>query len=523
MARAVPRWLAGLGAAGGRRVDALLGGRARRSVIVVLTCALALAVADQGALSATAGAIQSYFGISKAKFGLLGSITTAVSAVATLPFGVYVDRADRSRILAWGTVVWTAATIVSGLATNYLMLLATRVFLGMVIAVAYPAVASLIGDYFPSAERGRIYGFVLSGELIGTGVGVILASLAASVFDTWRAAMLVLALPAAGVSWLVFRLPEPMRGGPSQMPAGQRDVLSARRVREGAGPDSPVEAVGDGPADGPVDSPADSSGDGPVERARGDDDLAAEQVREHGVEPRQALILRGDPSRMGLPAAVRYVLRIRTNAIVIVASALGYFFFSGFRFFGIEWIQQHYDVGRAAASSLALLVGVVAISGVLAGGWSADRLLSHGRINARVVVPAVTFVVAAVLFAPGIATGSLGLALALILPGAFLFAASNPPLDAARLAVMPARLWGRAESVRTVCRGALEASAPVTFGLVAGNVFGGRGQGLTSTFLVMLAPLLLSGVILLVAMRTYPRDVATAVASEEAQSDRESS
>ncbi len=496
MARAVPGWLAGLGAAGGRRVDALLGGRARRSVIVVLTCALALAVADQGALSATAGAIQDYFGISKAQFGLLGSITTAVSAVATLPFGVYVDRADRSRMLAWGTVVWTAATIASGLATSYLVLLATRVFLGMVIAVAYPAVASLIGDYFPSAERGRIYGFVLSGELVGTGVGVILASLAASVFGTWRAAMLVLAVPAAGVSWLVFRLPEPMRGGPSQMPAGQHDVLSAQRVREGAGPDG---AIG-----------------GPVEGDRGGDDLAAEQIREHGVGPRPALVLRRDPSTMGLPAAVRYVLRIRTNAIVIVASALGYFFFSGFRFFGIQWMQQHYGVGRAAASSLALLVGVVAIAGVLAGGWSADRLLSHGRVNARVVVPAVTFVVAAVLFAPGIATGSLGFALALILPGAFVFAASNPPLDAARLDVMPARLWGRAESVRTVCRGALEASAPVTFGLVAGNVFGGRGQGLTSTFLVMLAPLLLSGLILLVAVRTYPRDVATAVASERA-------
>lgn len=280
------------------------------------------------------------------------------------------------------------------------------------------------------------------------------------------------------------------------MPAGQHDVLSAQRVREGAGPDG---AIG-----------------GPVEGDRGGDDLAAEQIREHGVGPRPALVLRRDPSTMGLPAAVRYVLRIRTNAIVIVASALGYFFFSGFRFFGIQWMQQHYGVGRAAASSLALLVGVVAIAGVLAGGWSADRLLSHGRVNARVVVPAVTFVVAAVLFAPGIATGSLGLALALILPGAFVFAASNPPLDAARLDVMPARLWGRAESVRTVCRGALEASAPVTFGLVAGNVFGGRGQGLTSTFLVMLAPLLLSGLILLVAVRTYPRDVATAVASERA-------
>lgn len=116
-------------------------------------------------------------------------------------------------------------------------------------------------------------------------------------------------------------------------------------------------------------------------------------------------------------------------------------------------------------------MGVVAVAGVLTGGRVADRLMRAGRVDARVVVAAVTVTAAAVLFAPGIHASSLGSAPAMLLPGAFVLSACNPPLDAARLDVMPSRLWGRAEAVRTVCRGLLEAAAPVTFGLVADHAF----------------------------------------------------
>jgi predicted MFS family arabinose efflux permease len=399
-------------------------------VVPVLTCVLALATADQGALSATAATIQDYYGISKAEFGLLGTVSTAVTAAATLPFGVLVDRTTRTRLLGWVILLWAAAMVASGLAPSYLVLVGTRVFLGMVAGVAYPATASLIGDYFPSSERARVYGYVLSGELLGTGVGILVATFAASVFDTWRAAMFVLVPLAIAVSWLVFRLPEPARGSSDRMP--------------------------------------------------------------------------------GLGSAIRHVLRVRTNIILIVASALGYFFFAGLRFFGIQWVELHYGLGRGVASSLVLVFSAFAVGGVLVGGRVADRLLARGMTSARVVVPAVTIVGAAVLFAPGIITSSVALALALTLPGAFLFAASNPPLDAARLDVMPSALWGRAEAVRTLCRGGIEAAGPVSFGWVAGAAFGSREDGLTYTFVVMLVPLLLSGALLAVARRTYPSDVAAA-------------
>lgn len=96
---------------------------------------------------------------------------------------------------------------------------------------------------------------------------------------------------------------------------------------------------------------------------------------------------------------------------------------------------------------------------------------------------------------------------------------------------MQHQLWGRAEAVRTVLRSLLEAAAPLIFGYVSssfgggaaglsgvtghGNATGGS-RGLDTTFLIMLVPLALSGVLLLTAARArYPRDVATAIASED--------
>jgi hypothetical protein len=90
---------------------------------------------------------------------------------------------------------------------------------------------------------------------------------------------------------------------------------------------------------------------------------------------------------------------------------------------------------------------------------------------------------------------------------------------------MPAQLWGRAEGVRTFVRQTAQAAAPLLFGLLA-DLLGSRGvssqrnvtaadtRGLQYTFLIMLIPLALNGLILLRARRSYPADVATAIASE---------
>jgi MFS family permease len=126
-------------------------------------------------------------------------------------------------------------------------------------------------------------------------------------------------------------------------------------------------------------------------------------------------------------------------------------------------------------------------------------------------VPAFTAVAAVLLFIPALVTHSSLTALPYIVFAGAALSAQNPPIDAARLDIVPAALWGRAEGIRTFVRSGAQALAPLLFGGVSDLLSQGHPiSGLRWTFVIMLVPLGASAVFLFRAMRTYPTDVATA-------------
>jgi MFS family permease len=460
------------GRAGSRRLTVALGGAERTRVIVLLAAVLGLSSADAATVGAAATQLRHALHISNTDIGLLVTVTSLIAAVASLPFGVLADRVRRTWTLGGAIVLWGAAMIWSATVGSFGELLLARVFLGGVTAAAGPLVASLVGDYFPSAERGRIYGYILAGELAGAGVGFAVTGDIATL--SWRAAFVILALPAFALAWLMFKLPEPERGGRSAL----------------AHPAARAE-----PTDGPRETDA------------------QRLAREHGVQPDPELVLTRDPRRLSLSAATRYVLSIRTNIVLIVASACGYYFLAGVQTFGVEFVTHQYGIAQALGTLVLLVVGAGAIAGVLAGGALGDFLLRRGYLNGRILVSAITATAAVVLFVPAIFTRSAVTALPYITLAALALSAQNPPLDAARLDIMVPLLWGRAEGVRTFLRTTAQALAPLLFGAVSDYVFGGGRSGLQWTFAVMLVPLGASAYLLYKALATYPRDVATAAAS----------
>jgi len=502
-------------------VDAA-GGPARARVALTLAAVLAVSGADTGTISAVADNLERAFGVGNTQIGLLLTVVSLTGAVCTVPAGILTDRVRRTRLLGGSIVIWAVATVASGAATSYLWLLLARVALGVVTATAGPAIASLTGDFFPAADRARMYGLILGGELAGSGVGFLISGDLSSV-TTWRAAFWWLAVPSLALAWVVWRLPEPARDGASRIPAGATEVTDERDVAAGGA--ARVRARRRGKSSG-QEEPA------PVERALADS----------GVGPRDDLVLREDPARRSLWWAVGYVLRVRTNVVIIVASALGYFYFAGLRSFAVIFATGHYGISKPTASLLILVIGLGTLAGVYVGGRATDRLLRRGHLRVRVFLPAACLLAVTPVFAAGIAVPAVPIALPLLIVGGFLLGAPNPGLDAARLDIMPGRLWGRAEAVRTALRSAGEATAPLLFGFVSQYVFGGPGAaspgpasqgtgspaaasggttaaqsaGLEYTFLLFLGALLIAGLFALAALRTYPRDVATAVASDKA-------
>src|SRR5262249_49117304 len=156
----------------------------------------------------------------------------------------------------------------------------------------------------------------LAGELLGAGFGFAVTGDIATI--SWRAAFVVLAVPALALAWFVLKLPEPPRGGTAPLESVHPTPERAKPQEEG--------------------KPSD----------------AQQVAREHGIEPDPELVLRHET--VSFATAVRYVLRVRTNVILIAASACGYYFLAGIQTFGSEFAKEQYRIDQAFANVLLLLV-----------------------------------------------------------------------------------------------------------------------------------------------------------------------
>jgi MFS family permease len=490
------------------------GGPARARVVVLFALVLALNGADASTVGAIAPQLESSLHIGNTDIGLLTSVTLLVGAIFTIPVGLLVDRTKRMPVLSISVVLWSLASMFSAFAGSYGSLLLTRIALGAVAASAGPAIASLTGDYFAAGERARIWSYILLGEAAGTAFGFIISGFVASAID-WRAAFFVLALPGFIVARELWRtVPEPLRGGQSHLELGTQSLAEAlaqaraqadRRSDDVATPDTPASDAAQ--------------------------DAAREAAQRAGAQPAPERILHEDAGQMSLVRAVRYIVSIPSNVLMIAGSSLGYFYFAGLQTFALLFVKGHYHASQVTAELvLALLVGG-AVIGTLIGGRLPDALVKRGDLGARVWFPGVCYVGAALLFIPGLVGKHLTPAVWFDVAGAALVFAANPPIQAARLDVVPSGLWGRAQSALTCIRSLAQATAPLVFGgvsqLVAGIVpsqapIGTRPHAPSSTastaleitFLIMLTTLVAAGVLLFRARKTFATDVATAAASE---------
>jgi MFS family permease len=163
---------------------------------------------------------------------------------------------------------------------------------------------------------------------------------------------------------------------------------------------------------------------------------------------------------------------------------------------------------------LICVLGVGALIGMLSSGRIADWLTNRGYISARIVVGGAAFLAAAAFILPTLLADNLLLALTFAFLAGMALGGVNPPLNAARLDIVHSRLWGTAEAVRSTLVSISTGLAPLAFGAMS-TALGSTSRALSETFLIVLVTLIVAaGLLLGLARRTYPRDIATAMASE---------
>jgi MFS transporter, Spinster family, sphingosine-1-phosphate transporter len=149
--------------------------------------------------------------LSDEKIGLLTTAFMAVYMIAAPIFGALGDRGVRTRPIAVGVFLWSIATVLSGLATNYAHLLGARAIVGIGEAAYVSVAPALLSDAFSRSQRGRVLSVFNMAIPVGAALGYIVGGLMSHHFS-WRAAFFIAGAPGLVLALLVLTLKDPPRG-----------------------------------------------------------------------------------------------------------------------------------------------------------------------------------------------------------------------------------------------------------------------------------------------------------------------
>jgi len=190
------------------------GGRAYRAwLLTLLVAAYACSFVDRIVIAIVGQSVIAELQLTDLQFGLLGGMAFALFYSAFgLPVARLAETRRRTTILSISIGLWSAMTMLCGVAQNYTQLLLYRMGVGIGEAGCTPASHSLISDYYPARQRASALGIYFLGVPLGTLLGAAFGGWLGEMFG-WRMAMVVVGAPGlllALVVWLTLR--EPVRG-----------------------------------------------------------------------------------------------------------------------------------------------------------------------------------------------------------------------------------------------------------------------------------------------------------------------
>ena len=144
---------------------------------------------DQNIVRGVVPQLKEAFGIDDAAIGLLLSAFVLVNGLVTVPAGYLADRWNRTRTIGHTVLGWSVITMLTAAATNFATLLGLRALLGFGQAITEPSAASLLSDYYPTSQRGKVFSNQQVMGFLGIGFGIAIGGAVGSHFG-WQAAFL---------------------------------------------------------------------------------------------------------------------------------------------------------------------------------------------------------------------------------------------------------------------------------------------------------------------------------------------
>lgn len=182
-----------------------------RTALALLTALNLFNYIDRSVLFAVQDLVKAEFHRSDAAFGLLTSIFFIFYMCAAPFMGPLSVRFSRKRVIVVGALIWSAATLLTAVTTNFNQLLIRHTLVGIGEASFVILSPTFVADMFPVEKRGRVMGIFYLAIPVGTALGYLLGGVLGSKHG-WRTPFYVGAGPSVLLALLLLLIPEPPLG-----------------------------------------------------------------------------------------------------------------------------------------------------------------------------------------------------------------------------------------------------------------------------------------------------------------------
>lgn len=151
--------------------------------------------------------IKKEFDLSDAQLGLISAVTQLAIGLLAIPLSYVIDRWRRGKMISLMAIVWSIASLFSGLASNFTMLLTGRAMLGVGEASYNSGAQTMIMATINRHRRATVTGFLFTGMVLGIAGGMVLGGWLGQSYG-WRNTFMILAVPGIVLALLAWFIPD---------------------------------------------------------------------------------------------------------------------------------------------------------------------------------------------------------------------------------------------------------------------------------------------------------------------------
>ncbi len=156
------------------------------SILGFLTLLNTLNFIDRQLLSSFSNYIVPDLGLTNTQYGILSGLAFIIFySIMGVIMGAIADRVHRPKFMAFGVLLWSLLTAVSGMAKNFWMLFLPRIFIGIGESVLTPTSLSFLSEHFPRKNMGFVAGFYYLAVPLGVTLSFYIAGFLGPVWG-WR-------------------------------------------------------------------------------------------------------------------------------------------------------------------------------------------------------------------------------------------------------------------------------------------------------------------------------------------------